>query len=250
MQWVARSVMLFLLLVGVQAGLAADQPAGRTAREALKPFNQLIGAWRALGVPEGKQQEKLKNTWEETIHWEWQFKDGEAWLKVHFEKGKHFVDGTLRYLPAKDEYQLALTTVGRQTVTFTGPLKEHRLLAERQDEKTKENQRLTVSLLYDNRFLYQYDIRPDGYPLYRKVYGVGATKEGSPLVKTSDEIGPLCVVSYGPPLSPVSYKGKTYYVCCSSCRQEFQAQPEKYIKEYEQELARLKKERAQLNKKP
>jgi len=67
-------------------------------------------------------------------------------------------------------------------------------------------------------------------------------------VKTSGEIGPFCVVSYGTPESQVTYKGKTYYVCCSSCRKEFLATPEKYIKEYEEMLAKLKKERGE--KKP
>ncbi len=29
----------------------------------------------------------------------------------------------------------------------------------------------------------------------------------------------------------VTYNGKEYYVCCSGCREEFKADPEKYIKE-------------------
>jgi hypothetical protein len=39
-------------------------------------------------------------------------------------------------------------------------------------------------------------------------------------------------------------------VCCSSCRQEFRADPEKYIKEYGEMLAKMAKERAEPNKKP
>jgi YHS domain-containing protein len=31
----------------------------------------------------------------------------------------------------------------------------------------------------------------------------------------------------------VSYEGKTYYVCCSGCRDEFKADPKKYIAEWE-----------------
>ena len=30
----------------------------------------------------------------------------------------------------------------------------------------------------------------------------------------------------------VSYKGQTYYVCCSGCRDAFHEDPERYIKEY------------------
>jgi YHS domain-containing protein len=40
---------------------------------------------------------------------------------------------------------------------------------------------------------------------------------------------PECIVSGGAATMPVSYKGTTYYVCCSGCRDEFLANPEKYI---------------------
>jgi len=204
---------LTLLAVLKLAGYAADQPAPRTAREALKPFNVLIGSWKALGTPEGTLAEKQKGLWEETIRWEWQFKDGDAWLKVVFDKGKYFTEGTLRYLPDKDQYRLTLTTTDKQAIIFTGAMKGQRLLLERRHEKTKETQRLVLSLVGNNRYLYHYEVQPENRTLARKVYLVGATKEGMPLVQTSDEIGPFCVVSYGPATTPVMYKGKTYYVC-------------------------------------
>ncbi len=241
--------LVFLLLLS-QPGYSAEQPPKRSPREALRPFNVLIGAWHALGTPEGSLEQKRKGTWEETICWEWQFQDKDAWLKVSFTKGKTFTEGTLRYLPDKDQFQLTLTTAEKQTVIFTGPLKDHRLLLERRDEKTKETQRLVISLVQDNRFLYHYEVHPEDRTLFRKVYLVGATKEGKPLVETSDEVGPLCVVSYGPPETVITYKGKTYYVCCNSCRQEFRKDPEKYIKEYEEMLVQLAKEKAQQKKKP
>ena len=31
----------------------------------------------------------------------------------------------------------------------------------------------------------------------------------------------------------VTYKGETFYVCCSGCRDAFNENPEKFIKEYE-----------------
>ncbi len=45
--------------------------------------------------------------------------------------------------------------------------------------------------------------------------------------------GPECVVSGGVGTSKVMYKGKEYYVCCTGCRDEFLADPEKYIKKAE-----------------
>jgi hypothetical protein len=250
MRCAAKGLTLLLLALLAQAGLTADKPAERTPREALKPFNDLIGSWKAIGTPEGKLPEKQKGLWEETISWEWQFKDNDAWLKATFDKGKYFTECTLRYLPDKEQYQLSLTTTDEQKLTFTGPLKEHRLTVERQDEKTKDTQRLVFSLVGDNRYLYNYEVQPANQTRSRKVYQVGATKDGAPLVKSSDEIGPFCVVSYGPPNTAVMYNGKTYYVCCASCRQEFKADPEKYIKEYEEMLAKMAKERAEKARKP
>ena len=40
---------------------------------------------------------------------------------------------------------------------------------------------------------------------------------------------PECIVSGGAASIAVQYGGKTYYVCCSGCRDEFLASPEKYV---------------------
>ena len=51
------------------------------------------------------------------------------------------------------------------------------------------------------------------------MYQVGATKEGVPFAGGDGK--PECVVSGGLGTMPVMYKGKTYYVCCSGCRDAF-----------------------------
>jgi YHS domain-containing protein len=37
------------------------------------------------------------------------------------------------------------------------------------------------------------------------------------------------VVTGGSPDQELTYKGKTYYVCCGTCRKEFMADPEKAL---------------------
>jgi YHS domain-containing protein len=39
----------------------------------------------------------------------------------------------------------------------------------------------------------------------------------------------------------VTYQGKTYYVCCSGCRSEFNESPQKYIDEYNAKKAKKSK---------
>jgi hypothetical protein len=250
MSWLHKGLTLLVLALLVPFALTADPPAKKSHREALKPFNVLIGSWRAIGTPEGSLQVKQKGMWNETMRWEWQFKGDDAWLTVEFNKGKYFVDGELRYLPEKNQFQLTINTLDKEKLVYTGELKSHLLTLDRQDPKTRDTYRLVISLLHDNRYLYHHEVKPEGKTIFSKQYLVGCTKEGVPWVQTSGEIGPLCVVSYGPPTSPITYNGKTYYVCCSGCRAVFRDNPEKFIKEYEEVIAQMKKEAAEKNKKP
>ena len=221
-------------MVVAGAALSAEEKISKQSpKEALQALNDLIGSWRATGEPEGTRQEKQKGFWTETVRWRWQFKGDDAWLKVAFEKGKYFTKGDLRYLPENDRFQLALTTTNNETVTFEGKRKDHVLTLEREDQKSKETQRLILTLLHGTRFLYRYEIKPPGRTLFTKVYQVGATKEGVAFAGPGNT-NPECVVSGGLGTMKVSYKGDTYYVCCSGCRAAFKDEPEKYIKEYEE----------------
>jgi hypothetical protein len=212
--------------------VSAEAPDLRSPKEALQAFNDLIGSWKATGEPEGTRQEKQRGFWTESLRWKWQFKGDDAWLKVAVEKGKYFSKGELRYLPDKDLFQLALTTITDETLTFQGRLKDHVLALERQDEAKKETQRLTLTLLHGTRFLYRYEVKPQERSFYRRIYSVGATKEGVAFAGPGNA-NPECVVSGGLGTIRVSYKGETYYFCCTGCRDAFNDEPEKYIKEFQ-----------------
>jgi YHS domain-containing protein len=233
---------LCLVLMAMLA-VAADKPAKRSPREALQPFNVLIGAWKNTGTPEGTREEKDRGLWVETMAWEWQFKGADAWLKVYFAKGKYFRKGELRYQPDGDQYQLTVLTTGKDTLTFTGRLNDRRLILDRTDEAKNQDQRLVFSLLHANRVLYSYEVKPRDRSLFTRVYRVGATKKGVPFAVSGSSV-PECIVSGGQGTIKVTYKGKTYYVCCSGCRAEFNDNPEKYIKEYEEKQAKKAREKA------
>jgi YHS domain-containing protein len=234
MKYISLLSILWLFPLPVLA--APETPAARSPRDALQPFNDLIGDWRATGVPEDKQEPKQSNFWTESLKWSWQFKADDAWLAVAFNKGKYFSKGELRYLPAQDAYQLTLRTLQDEALAFTGTLKGHHLTLERKDDRKKESQRLVVSVLHENRFLYRYEVKADDRPSFVKLYQVGATKEGVPFA-TGDG-APECVVSGGRGTMKVTYKGQTYYVCCGGCRDAFKEDPEKFIKEYEARKAK------------
>ncbi|WP_202920198.1 YHS domain-containing protein [Urbifossiella limnaea] len=130
-------------------------------------------------------------------------------------------------------YRLTLTTTDKATIRFGGKLTDKTLTFHRLDGDAKEEQQLVFSLLHHNRHLYRFETRPVGSTLaYGKKYQVGATKEGVPFAAVPT--GPECVVSGGLGTSRVTFMGKDYFVCCSGCRDEFKANPEKYVKEAEQ----------------
>jgi hypothetical protein len=225
--------LALLLLAGLpgQAPRASAAPAKRNPKEALQAFQDLIGAWRGTGLPYGTREQRDKGAWQETISWQWRFKRGQAWLRADLEKGKHYTRLELRYLPAKDSYQLDAWTVAKEKHTFEGKLNKTRLTVSREDAKGKQTQQLVFSLLHSNRHLYRYEVKAADVAVFTQVYQVGATKLG--VAFASDDGRPECVVSGGLGTMPVVYKDKTYYVCCTGCRDAFKEEPEKYIKEFE-----------------
>ena len=238
-------ILAFGFLLGTVAILGADQPAPpkKSPREALQAVGDLVGTWNGTGTPFGTLEDKQKGFWTEKMEWGWKFKDKDAWMVVNFEKSKSFSAGELRYVPEKDHFTLTLTTPKKEKITYVGTIetrdKTNILTLDR--EQDKESHRLVFTFLHSNRFLYRYEVKPDGRPLYAKKWSVGATKEGEPFAVGSSR--PECIVSGGTGTSTVSHMGKTYYVCCSGCRDEFNAAPAKYVKEYEEKLAKAKKKK-------
>jgi hypothetical protein len=209
---------------------SADKPKENPAREALKELNDYIGQWKGNGAPE-KAKPAAKETWSETINWSWKFKGDDAWITLEVKDGKYLKTGELRYLPEKKKYQLKAVDASDNKLVFEGELKDGYLTLDREDDKTKETQRITMNLAAEGvRFIYRYSHKPEGKTLFTKDYQVASTKEGESLGATAKKNE--CVVSGGLGTIAVSFKGETFYVCCSGCRDAFNDDPEKYIAEF------------------
>ena len=215
-----KSLLVMLILPSF-----AMAQAPRSPREALAPFNHLVGVWRGIGTPAGSIDNQRTGFWNETLTVAWQFKDDDAWLALDFEKSKNFRRGELHYLPKDDRYRVRLDTVDGKELVLNGALQNRNLTLE---DDAGVN-RLIVTLLHDNRFLYRQETRLAGKTLFAKQYQVGATKEGVPFATGGGQ--PECIVTGGAAKTAVMYQGKTYYVCCSGCRDEFLQNPQKYIRE-------------------
>src|SRR5947209_5969572 len=75
------------------------------------------------------------------------------------------------------------------------------------------------------------DRQEPGAPQLKNVISVGLTKEGESFAAGGGAADlPKCIMTGGAASMTVSYQGKTYPVCCSGCRDEFNDNPEKYAK--------------------
>jgi len=233
---------LFGLCVAVLIGYALTPacPAAEklAAKEALKALNDFIGEWKGNGAPE-KARPTAAELWNETVSWAWRFKGDDAWITLEFKNGKYFKSAELRYLVDKSVYQLTAADKKDKRLVFEGELKDDYLTLDRVDSSTKDTQRLTMNLAGDGvRFIYRYSHKPEGRTAFIKDYMVACTKSGESLGKAAKKIE--CVVSGGLGTIPVSYKGETFYVCCSGCKDAFNENPEKYIAEYKAKKAEKK----------
>ena len=80
-------VALALLCAGAENPKPAP-PA--TPKEALQPFNVLVGSWKGSGAPEGTKEERVAGGWEETVVGGWNFEDQDAWLAVPVAEVRRF----------------------------------------------------------------------------------------------------------------------------------------------------------------
>jgi YHS domain-containing protein len=228
--------LILMPAFGVTLVWGATSQTERSARDALQPLNELIGSWRGTATPNGTKEEQQRGFWQESIAWEWQFKDKDAWLTVKFEKSKHYLDGILRYDGKKDLFVLTLTTLAKQEQVFSGKLRDKLLTLDTDGADNADVQRIVITLLHDNRFLYRLDAHKAAQRNFSNVFKVGATKEG--VAFAGSGVKNECVVSGGQGTMQVTYNGQTYYVCCSGCASEFRADPAKYVKEFEERKAK------------
>lgn len=220
--------MRHMLMVGLWLSLLMQANAEETPRD----FNKLIGTWKGTGTPEGTPDVRQKGLWTEQQTIIWKFTRDANWIDVQFTDSKLFTKATLRPSNDKKEWTWSATRPDQSTVNYTGIWDGKQFQLSRVLDETKTEERLVISPLHDNRFVYRLETRKVGGTLWTKQYQVGLTKEGVPFANVGASESE-CIVSGGRGTSTVTYMGKTYYVCCSGCRDEFKEDPKKYVDAWE-----------------
>ena len=221
---------LLALITLAPAGYGADKDEPANAKEALQALNDFIGEWNGSGGPV-KVNAPAGSIWKETLNWRWGFKGDDAWLVLEIKDGKEFKGGEMRYLVKKKKYQFTATDKNDKKQAFEGDIVDDVLTVERSDPATKETQQIKMNSAADGiRLIWLSSHKPEGRTIYTKDYQVAANKAGESLGRAEKKNE--CIVSGGLGTIAVSYKGQTFYVCCSGCRDAFNENPEKYIKEF------------------
>ena len=225
--------MRFAVLVALAASLQPSPSwgAGRQAdQEALKPFGGFVGDWRGVGqVDRGK----TKGAWRESANWAWKLTKDSAALVMTVEKGKYLKSALLKPGNEPGVYTLEAVLADGTNRVFQGevtdPAKPLILEAEGKSGGLK---RIKFTSLHETRLLMLLEATADGESKSLARLGeVGYTREG--VAFASGDGAPVCIVTEGRGTSSVTYQGKTYWVCCSGCKDLFNDNPEAVLAEAE-----------------
>jgi len=222
-----RLVVASLALIGLFAGNAHCDEKSDASKEALKALNEFVGQWKG----DGKSSTLKPADWKEQAEWSWDLKGGEPSLKIKITGGKQIVEGTLKYLTDKKKYQFTAKTVDKKEQVYTGEIKAKKLVLIHDDTDSKDKYTIEMSTNNEGaRFVYNVAVQKKGVGIARRLAEVGLSKEGAAFAGGKKN---ECIVTGGLGTMAVSYNGKTYYVCCSGCADEFKANPKKYVDEFE-----------------
>ncbi len=208
------TVSLFLLVAGAQD----KEPA--TTKQAMQAVQVLVGQWRVTA----EDQNSKEKSWTEEHDWKFRINKDEYALTFIVAEGKLIKSGTLTYDLQRKLYRLELDRADGKKPVFEGKLASKTLVLDQVGEAGPDQERVTYSLFRDTRHMVSIEKRSGGAWLPTFVFG--CTNKNLKFVRSE---GPKCVVTGGTGVIEVAFEGKTYTVCCETCRDEFQRTPAKIL---------------------
>lgn len=215
------------------AGKADKTPERRDAKAALAEFNSIIGDWRGTGQPKRGSQ---SGAWSETANWVWHFEKGVPTIHYHVDKGKMLNSAVLGWDDEKQTYHLHAHFSEGKERDYTGKLADTKLVVDSEPDTDGIVHRLTLTQLNPKRTVVLIEKRAKDSTFFNRVAEVGYTRQGTSIAESGSN-EPECIVTGGKGTMTVSYKGQTYYVCCTGCKAAFDDDPEGIIADYKMRLA-------------
>jgi YHS domain-containing protein len=224
------------------AALAREERAA--IQEALAELNPLVGAWRGVGQP---VRSSNKGSWSETAEWVWEIKKEHVGIRYAVKGGKHLVSALVLWDPVKEEFVMTATLPDKSERTYAGKMSGNKLTFESPPDARGDVHQIALTQLNVKRTLVLFQVRPKDQKQFIRVAEVGYTREGTKLAEEGIG-GPECIVTGGKGTMSTVYKGKTYWFCCTGCRDAFLDDPDAIIAQAEEKAAKKKAEAAKKGK--
>jgi hypothetical protein len=216
--------------------------ARQAAITALQPLQSLLGKWRGITRKEVAGDMKAIDEPE----WVWDLRTDKAQpaLVMSTPKGTYYRQFRLTGAGEPDHFRLVATDAEGNTRSMEGRLTEpveqfqeggttvqqkFKLLFEEKGEE-KDRWQLAIAQQNNDRYLVELSrIRATGV---QRLDTIGHQRDGTSVAKSDTDFGERkCIISGGLGTISVSYKGKTYWVCCSGCKAAFEEDPEGWLRD-------------------
>lgn len=213
--------------------------------QAMDPLQIMLGKWRGttqkpIGDFKGLDESE----------WVWDFKTDRDHpsMVMKSDASPYFREARLSYTPGDTTFHLHTQDAEGKTREFTGKFAEAAEKFQGDDDRTHikykleldqtdgESPRDTWQVVFNqqenNRFLMEIG-RKQG-SRFMRFDTVATQRQGTSFAKTDDDYGEkTCIISGGLGTMQVSFKGKSYWVCCTGCKAAFEDDPATWIAEFE-----------------
>jgi hypothetical protein len=196
-------------------------------RESLSKLQNYVGQWRGVGQP---MRGSTKDSWVEKTGWAWKFADSDVSLQMNSDDAKYFRSAELRPGAEPDAFELTAKTATGSEIKYTGKQDDNGLVLIAMNQIEGVPARVSIRLVAGgDRMVVLYERKTEG-DRFARLAEVGLTRQGSGFGKGTSYVE--CVVTGGLGTIAVMHQGKTYYVCCTGCRDYFNDNPEEVLAEY------------------
>lgn len=221
--------------------------------EKLKPLQIVLGEWRGTTR---KEFDGFKAVDHHEWIWDLQTDPQQPALTLKSDKSPYLRTARLTWDAEHSKFRLKATDADGTSREFEGdftePVREvvgpddklHRVFRLQLTETPAsvaaadgEVWQVAFAQQENNRYLLQVDKRR-GSADFRRYDTVSTQREGTSFALDDSDYGEkTCIISQGLGNSTVSWKGKTYWVCCSGCKAAFEEDPEAWIARAEKRAA-------------
>ena len=232
--WLITGLLVLALRPGAySAPLSGNSPPVETAKRRLEPFNELVGEWRGIGQ---ERRGSNRGAWKQTGEFVWDFTGDVPAVRYSVESGKLTQEARFFWNMDQSQIECLFKLPDGTNRSYVGNWADGKLVLISSESGDGNRFRLTITPLNEKRTLVLHEKTTGTGEVFFRVAEVGYTRSGTRLALPGG-VSRECIVTGGTGTIQVTYKGQTYYVCCSGCKQAFDDDPEGILADFK---ARLK----------